>query len=113
MGMSQKYKFKRQIFTDTRNAIANHKVVFLLGPKKCGKTICMKQIASEYENAFYIDVKSSFIKEDKNILYLIDESIYLPCPDKDIARIAEAFTDADNCSTRIVFAGNPSKALGQ
>ncbi len=129
MGMSQKYKFKRQIFTDTRNAIANHKVFFLLGPKKCGKTICMKQIASEYENAFYIDVKSSFeteadkrnfisrilsdIKEDKNILYLIDESIYLPCPDKDIARIAEAFTDADNCSTRIVFAGNPSKALGQ
>ena len=38
------YKFKRDIYRDIKMSIVNNVVTFLLGPRKCGKTICLKQI---------------------------------------------------------------------
>ena len=125
--MGSTYSFKRDIFDETKAALENSSVCFLLGPRKCGKTVCMKQLNEEFDNAIYFNVKADYnneaekrslvrqiesnIKENKSVVYLIDEVTYLANPDKDIVRIAEAFNETDNKNTKIVFAGSQSKAL--
>lgn len=122
-----KYEFKRSVYYDTIKSIKQAKVTFLLGPRKCGKTVCMKQICDTLDNTVYVDVKSSLktdsqkidfiklvvkdIEDDKDVIYLIDEATYLFIPDKDIAEIANAFSDFNNKNTKIVFSGSQSRAL--
>ena len=122
-----KYEFKRSVYYDTIKSIKQAKVTFLLGPRKCGKTVCMKQICDTLDNTVYMDVKSNLktdsqkidfiklvvkdIEDDKDVIYLIDEATYLFIPDKDIAEIANAFSDFNNQNTKIVFSGSQSRAL--
>lgn len=122
-----KYQFKRSCYYETKAAIQNYNISFILGPRKCGKTVCMRQLESSLQNTVYADMKSEFttdderrtylqqilesIKQNSEVVYLIDEATYLALPDKDIARIAGAFAEYQNTNTKVVFSGSQSKAL--
>ena len=123
----REYPFKRNFYYETEKAIEKSAVSFVLGARKCGKSICMKQLESSIKEAVYVDVKKDFendiekikfmkqvrndIENNKKIVYLIDEATYLHFPDKEIAETAGAFSDVKNTNTKIVFAGSQSKAL--
>lgn len=53
--MAGKYTFKRDLYTDVIHSMSNSRATFLLGARKCGKTVCLKQI------------------KDENKIYLLDE----------------------------------------
>ena len=105
------YNFKRDFFYEAENAIENSNITFITGPKKCGKTVCLRQLADAYENALYINMKYDFDTDEKRndvvsravnsiangqkIIYLIDDAEYLALPDKDIAKIAGAYSKYD------------------
>jgi len=121
------YDFKRDFFYDLLAALDTYSVSFLLGPRKCGKTIALSQIKEEYPNSIYIDFKQSInnsdeqyeyfnkieesISNDESIIYLIDEITYAPSPEAHIARIANLFAENKNTKTKIIFAGSQSSAL--
>lgn len=118
----REYPFKRNFYYETEKAIEKSAVSFVLGARKCGKSICMKQLESSIKEAVYVDVKKDFesdiekikfmkqvrndIENNKKIVYLIDEATYLHFPDKEIAETAGAFSDVKNTNTKIVFAGS-------
>lgn len=121
------YNFKRDFFYEAENAIENSSITFITGPKKCGKTVCLRQLADVYENALYINMKYDFDTDEKRndvvsraansiangqkIIYLIDDAEYLALPDKDIAKIAGAYSKYDNQCTKVFFAGSHSELL--
>ena len=131
--MSSSYAFKRNFYYDVEKAIVKSSVTFLLGPKGCGKTVCLKQLRDsfsprdDFEEVVYIDAKtdlasadekSSFIDgvtksvyNNEKKLFLIDETTYLEQPDIAINCVEGAFTSLRNTNTKMVFAGNPSGAL--
>lgn len=125
--MNNNYSFKRSFYYDVKKAIQKKSIVFILGPRKCGKTVCLKQLSSDLANAVYVDIKAEFttdqqtvsfcdkvikdIQNNKNITYLIDEATYISFPDKEIARIANAFSAIFNSNTHIIFSGSQSIAL--
>lgn len=134
--MEKKYDFKRSFYYDVEDAVKNSSVTFLLGARRCGKTVCMRQV-SEYFNAeasggifdkaVYTDMKKDFediygkmdfinhvadsIRKNEKILYLIDEATYMQFPDREIMKIQDAFTLRQNDNTKVVFSGSQSKAL--
>lgn len=124
--MSQTYEFKRDIYYQTQEAIKNNKAVFLLGARKTGKTVCMKQLAQTLPDARYYDIKSmtdddaddlrdeivSSIQKNERRTYLVDETTYWLLPEKAIAMIANAYADYVNTNTKVVFSGSQSAALG-
>lgn len=121
------YNFKRDFFYEAENAIENSSITFITGPKKWGKTVCLRQLADADENALYINMKSDFDTDEKRndvvsgvvnsiangqkIVYLIDDAEYMALPDKDIAKIAGAYSKYDNQCTKVVFAGGHSELL--
>ena len=125
--ISKQYPFRRSFYYAVEKALQDSCVSFILGARKCGKTICMKQIASQFSDTVYVDMKKDFesamdkilfvkkivsdIENDKAIIYLIDEATYLDFPDRTIEEIADAFSEVKNHHTRVVFAGSQSKAL--
>lgn len=120
-----KYSFFRDFFYDVKSSIEKNAVTFILGPRKCGKTVCLKQLDEVIKNTEYIDFKhmdenerqenirrirsSVFNKESK--LYLLDEITYLSAPELFIYQIADWYTDVENSTTKIVIAGSQSVAL--
>lgn len=125
--MSNKYDFKRSFYFEAEKSVKSKNITFILGARKCGKTVCMKQLADNLPNAVYADMKADFdtdeqrrefvkqilsdIQSCKNVTYLIDEATYMALPDKEIAKIADAFSNIANKNTRIVFSGSQSNAL--
>lgn len=121
------YNFKRDFFYEAENAIENSSITFITGPKKCGKTVCLRQLADADENALYINMKYDFDTDEKRndvvsgvinsiangqkIVYLIDDAEYMALPDKDIAKIAGAYSKYDNQCTKVVFTGGHSELL--
>ena len=73
--MAGKYTFKRDLYTDVIHSMSNSRATFLLGARKCGKTVCLKQIKDEYENAEYIDFKEKTDKEKSEVFLQIQKSI--------------------------------------
>lgn len=131
--MKSEYKFKRNFYYAVEKAISESSVTFLLGARRCGKTVCLKQLqdkfsaGNEFDEVSYVDTKrelastsdkSLFINEvrkavennEKN-LFLIDEVTYLNQPDCAIMDVQDAFTSFHNTNTKVVFTGNPSRAL--
>lgn len=123
--MEKKYDFKRSFYYDVEKSVEQCKVTFILGARKCGKTVCMMQLADAFEEAEYYDLKSmdedetvelrdviidSILRNEKKI-YLIDETTYFIFPEKTIAKIAAAFVSGGSSDTRVVFAGSQSIAL--
>lgn len=121
----EKYNFKRSFYFDVEKSIERNKVTFILGARKCGKTVCMKQLNDELPEAEYYDIKSMddddaidlkdeiidcIHRNDKRI-FLIDEATYFSIPEKTIAQIANAFAACENTNTRVVLAGSQSIAL--
>ena len=125
--MKKDYHFKRNFYYDAEKAIQRSSISFILGTRKCGKTVCMHQLHSAFSNSTYVDMKADFdsdeqrrkfvsqiledIINDKEIIYFIDETTYMALPDKEIARIAGMFSEYDNHKTKIVFSGSQSMAL--
>lgn len=120
------YPFHRDFYKLVVNSIADNSVTFLLGPKKCGKTVCLCQLHDSIENSEYIDFKTipdhyaqlnvlwkilDEIKVNKNVVYLLDEISYVSYADTMIDEIAYAFFESKNKNTKIVFTGSPSVAL--
>ncbi len=99
---------------------------FLLGPKKCGKTICLKQLQQEInaaENAVkaeYIDLKlmdldqqaglfadlQTVVKENRAACYLLDGLNYVEVGELLLRGLAMNTAEIDNTNTKIVFAGS-------
>lgn len=127
MKFNNEYSFKRSFYFQVEKAIQNTSIIFILGARKCGKTVCMKQLAASLPNTVYVDMKADFdtdeqrrrainqvlndIRNDKKVTHLIDEATYMTFPDKEISKIAGAFSDAVNKNTKIVFTGSQSNAL--
>lgn len=121
------YNFKRDFFYEAEKAIENSSITFITGPKKCGKTVCLRQLADADENALYINMKYDFdtdkkrndvvsgvvnsIANGQKIIYLIDDAEYMALSDKDIAKIAGAYSKYDNQCTKVVLTGGHSELL--
>lgn len=123
--MIGKYDFKRSFYYDVEKSVERNKVTFILGARKCGKTVCMKQLAEALSDAEYHDAKLmtedetvdlldkivDCIRNNQKKIFLIDETTYLLFPEKMIARIANSFADCRNTNTKVVFTGSQSVAL--
>ena len=127
------YEFKRSFYYDVEKAISESSVTFLLGPRRCGKTVCLKQLQDafssngKFEEVIYIDAENDLhstldksllisdvkkaIANNEKKLFLIDETTYLNQPDCAIKDIQDAFTSFYNTNTKIVFTGSQSRAL--
>lgn len=120
------YKFHRDFYNQVLESINANSVTFLLGTRKCGKTVCLKQISAAKDNARYIDFKTlrtqeeklaafdrmhAAIRENEDIVFLLDEITYVPYADVEIGKIANTLSDIENTRTKIVFTGSQSVAL--
>lgn len=123
--MTGKYDFKRSFYYDVEKSVERNKVTFILGPRKCGKTVCMEQLADSIKTAVYVDFKQKSddegfdvflkiresIQNDERVIYLLDEITYAPNPEKMICMFAQMFSEYDTNQVRVVFAGSQSLAL--
>lgn len=120
------YSFKRDFYNDVKTALeSSAPVTLLIGPRKCGKTVCLHQIKQEYPNAIYKDIKSltedgrvqlmytiqQSIINSEDLIYLVDEVTYWQYPDSTIELFANAYAEANNSKTKLVLAGSQSRAL--
>ena len=121
--------FKREMFFEVKNALQQHNVIFLLGPRKCGKTIAQMQLNKELPTSELYDFKTVTkeesmdlvnriifsIKNNDDIIYLLDEVTYMHFVDVELAKIARLFTEQkiteNEVRTKIVFTGSQSVAL--
>ena len=120
-----RYPFKRYAYYEIEKKIANSKIVFLVGPRKSGKTVCLKQLEDNCSNAIYYDLKGmnldnkldaiekicEAIKTGEDTLFLIDEFTYAQYPDISLENIANAFSDNNESKSKIVITGSQSFAL--
>lgn len=119
------YTFKRDFYTEVTQSIKRNRVSFLLGPRKCGKTVCLKQISLDFPTAEYVDFKEltddeklrlcneiySDIKNDSDKIYLLDEITYAINPELFINKLSSMFSEYDTNHIHLVFAGGQSTAL--
>ena len=96
------YPFKRFFYYDMEKAMEKSNVVFLLGPRKCGKTVALLQFEKNRDNVKYYNFKTlsqdesmdlfdaikSAMKEDKDAIFLLDEITYAYRPEKKINEIS-------------------------
>ncbi|MDT3843433.1 MAG: AAA family ATPase [Bacillota bacterium] len=119
------YPFKRNICSDLILSSVNNPITFLLGPKRCGKTVSLKQLDAQFSNAEYINFTAlsddqkldaydeicSSIRQDENKTYLLDEITHSFMPELEIKEISELFFETANTHTHLVITGNPSFVL--
>ena len=96
------YPFKRNFYYDIEKAIEKSNVVFLLGPRKCGKTVALLQFEKNRDNVKYYNFKTlsqdesmdlfdaikSAMEEDDDTVFLLDEITYAYQPEKKINEIS-------------------------
>lgn len=124
--MAGKYPFKCDFYKHVVKSIQENGTTFVLGPRRCGKTVCLTQVNDAYENAEYVDFKKlnteqqgmevlsciqKSIEDDEDKIYLLDEMTYALLPEKYICEIAYLFTENDPHNTKVVFSGSQSLAL--
>lgn len=119
------YPFKRYFYYDMENAIEKSNVVFLLGPRKCGKTVALLQFEKNRDNVKYYNFKTlsqdesmdlfdaikSAMEEDNDAIFLLDEITYAYQPEKEINEISIQLSEMPCKNTKIVFTGSQSIAL--
>lgn len=115
------YSFKRDFYEMLIKEINKKFVIFLCGPVKSGKTICLKQVQHDFPNAFYYSSKDidenllNKIKDDirnyKEHIFLLDDIADVPNAEFLIYDLACEFTYTNNMVTKVVFAGNQYPAL--
>jgi hypothetical protein len=125
MNGETEYKFKRKFYYDIEKSINKTNVVFLLGPRRCGKTVSLLQLNRNIENAHYYNFKSMSDDEsmalfdeikdsmfrDCNKVYLLDEITYAFHPEREINEISVQLSQKPCNHTKIVFTGSQSVAL--
>ncbi len=121
--------FKRDIYYNLLDLLKQTNVIFLLGPRKCGKTFALNQIDDEMANTRYFDFKKLSEDESMNVIenivehihtgedviYLLDETTHMFFPEEEISKLAGVYTKAKqqgmDIKTKIIFAGSQSVAL--
>lgn len=115
---AERYPFKRKTYDEILNALSEVRVICLLGPRKCGKTVCLQQL-SNLSNTVYLNFKIEgevygqvydAIINNSDVTYLLDEITYLKSPERFIRHIAGLYEEY-NSNTRIVITGSQSFAL--
>ena len=123
-----KYAFKSDAYDEVLRAMRDNSVVFLTGPHKCGKTVCLTQIAEALHNSVTVNFRHiqtdndkllaldevyDAIKTNRECVFLLDDFEYSFCPELAIEKISNLFYDSDttNTKTKIVFTGNPMNAI--
>ena len=123
-----KYAFKSDAYDEVLRAMRDNSVVFLTGPHKCGKTVCLTQIAEALHNSVTVNFRHiqtdndkllaldevyDAIKTNRECVFLLDDFEYAFCPELAIEKISNLFYDFDttNTKTKIVFTGNPMNAI--
>ena len=118
------YKYKRAWYYILEKSIKDNSVTLLLGPRKCGKTVCLYQLSEHIENSIYYDAKThtddenrafceSVIKaviDSASKVFLIDEVTYLQYPDLFLSSLGRELTIRES-DTRVVISGSQSLAL--
>lgn len=107
----------RKLFSDVEKALNNFNVIILLGMRRTGKTVILKQLAEKYSGQ-YIDFRASnepnaeFIDAFKNefSLILLDEVGYLPDFDLLLANLDQ---EAGRYNKRFVITSSCYGALKQ
>lgn len=119
------YDYKRKLYFEICDDLKAQNNVFLLGPRKCGKTVCLHQVKDTFNYAKYFDLKTlsatqitqlfmsiqESIENNEEILYLLDEITYAEFPEREINAIAMCFSEYNNSKTKIVYTGSQSVAL--
>lgn len=119
--------FRGKLYRDVKKAISESSITFVTGPAKCGKTVCLKQLAADLPNAVYVNIKTDFssdveksefmkkivkdMLEGGDTVYLLDDVLKMPHADIEIFRIDSPFSQTPNIKTRVVFADSNSKVL--
>lgn len=122
--------FKRDFYYEIKNYLSEYNVVFVLGPRKCGKTFALLQLKENYgEIAEYVDFKgfseeesmekinaiAESIEKGEDKIYLLDEATYIFFPEAEIEKIALKYNENNqkeiDSKTKIVFTGSQSLAL--
>lgn len=125
MDVFSSYPFRRNFYYDIEKAIDKSNAVFLLGPRKCGKTVALLQLEKHWDYAKYYNFKiltqdesmdlfdeiRSAMQADKYAVFLLDEITYAYQPEKEINEIAIQISEKPCRNTRIVFTGSQSVAL--
>lgn len=130
--MTKIYEFKRDFYYKVKSDIEHTNVLFLIGPRKTGKTVCMHQVENDWDgDVQYIDFKDKESDDEKeevidNVindinhnydkLYLIDEITYACQPENAIERIANALSKRKAASlskiyTKVIITGSQSIAI--
>lgn len=119
------YTYKRDFYYEIETAFRKVSVIFLLGPRKCGKTIALFQLAKSYKNAKYYNFKTissdkslelfdcirSVMSKDEEMIFLLDEITYAYQPEKEINALATQLAEKPCSNVKIVFTGSQSVAL--
>lgn len=119
------YPFKRNFYYDIEKSLNKSSVIFLLEPRKCGKTVALLQLKNSRDNVKYYNFKTltsdesmdifdtikSAMKDDKEALFLLDEITYAYQPEKEINEISIQISENPCHNTKIVFTGSQSTAL--
>ena len=119
------YQFRRDFYYKLEDFILNNNrqnVLFLLGPRKCGKTVALRQLESNIPSKTmrYINFKSisrtekldyisdvlDSIRDDEDVCYLLDEVTYMLLPPEEINAIAGEFSKYINHRTKIILSGS-------
>ncbi len=111
------HPFHRDFYNTVKDTIRDNSVSFLLGPWKCGKTVCLRQLCEEFGNSEYVDFKTfdsgdesaSFdkqlkvfdrifraVEKDEDRIFLLDEITYVTYADCQIKKMAMILDDCNN-----------------
>lgn len=124
-GSKRGYTFKRNFYYEIEAAIDKASIVFLLGPRKCGKTVALLQLEKNRTNVAYynfktltqnksleiFDIIKSSMEKDEERIFLLDEITYAYQPEKEINDISIQLSEKQCYNTKIVFTGSQSMAL--
>lgn len=71
------YKYRRYFCKTLEEQLKDTQIIFLLGPRKCGKTVALKQIDKDNEKSNYTDIKMLDSNEKAEYIDKIISSINL------------------------------------
>ena len=119
------YPFKRNFYYEIEKAMDKSNIIFLLGPRKCGKTVALLQLEKGRENITYYNFKTLTedeslelfdtirlaMNEDRNMVFLLDEITYAYQPEREINEISIQLSEKPCHNTKVIFTGSQSVAL--
>ncbi len=122
------FPFHRDFYNIVRDSVLSNSVSFILGPWKCGKTVCLRHLCEEFGNSEYVDFKTvasvgeyetlkvfdkifQAVENNEDRVFLLDGITYDAYAERQIKQLAMVLDDCGNARTKIVFTGSQSVAL--